>query len=325
MKHFFIFLIVVSVIGAVAYFVYKFINKKINDTILKTSPKIDALLKLNETVDFHVIPPCFSVLKHYDNKGNYNKIDPAYIMTAEVRRNIPYYSDYIKKIHENREIQKKYDCQVSEIFSKEYPVDFKALKISERTYRERENKFFNERKLNLVTDCRFVATMTYSSPQGRVNLTKSTTLYANDIEACIESISRSRLDKKTYAGLAAVERGEISDSLRYDILNRDGFKCVICGATARQGARLHVDHIIPVSKGGKSVPENLRTLCERCNIGKGAKIEGGASSIRRSQPKEEEDQICGWCGAKLVLRCGSLGEFYGCSNYPRCRFTKNIK
>ena len=108
MKLFFIILIVVSVIGAVAYLIYKRINKKIDDTILETSPKIAALLKLNETVDFHVIPPCFSVSKHYDNKGYYNKIDPAYIMTAEVRQNIPYYSDYVKKIHENREIQKRY-------------------------------------------------------------------------------------------------------------------------------------------------------------------------------------------------------------------------
>lgn len=34
--------------------------------------------------------------------------------------------------------------------------------------------------------------------------------------------------------------------------------------------------------------------------------------------------ICPRCGAKLVLRNGQNGEFYGCSNYPRCKFTKNI-
>ncbi|MBR2352886.1 MAG: HNH endonuclease, partial [Clostridia bacterium] len=43
------------------------------------------------------------------------------------------------------------------------------------------------------------------------------------------------------------------------------------GATSRDGVKLEVDHIIPVSKGGKSTLDNLQTLCERCNRGKGTK------------------------------------------------------
>lgn len=34
-----------------------------------------------------------------------------------------------------------------------------------------------------------------------------------------------------------------------------------------------VDHIIPVAKGGKTVPKNLRTLCNVCNLGKSDKYE----------------------------------------------------
>ncbi len=56
-------------------------------------------------------------------------------------------------------------------------------------------------------------------------------------------------------------------------MRRDGFKCQICGSTAKDGVKLHVDHIIPVSKGGKTEPKNLRTLCDRCNLGKSDKIE----------------------------------------------------
>lgn len=69
------------------------------------------------------------------------------------------------------------------------------------------------------------------------------------------------------------QRRLMSASLRYDILRRDNFRCQICGATAADGYKLHVDHIIPVSRGGKTEPANLRTLCERCNLGKGAKME----------------------------------------------------
>ena len=69
------------------------------------------------------------------------------------------------------------------------------------------------------------------------------------------------------------QRKLMTDSLRYDILKRDGFRCVICGRTANDGVKLHVDHIIPIAKGGKTVKENLRTLCEKCNWGKGDKYD----------------------------------------------------
>lgn len=68
------------------------------------------------------------------------------------------------------------------------------------------------------------------------------------------------------------QRTIISDDKRYDIMKRDGFRCCICGATAADGFRLEVDHIMPVSKGGKSTNDNLQTLCERCNKGKRDKI-----------------------------------------------------
>ena len=45
-------------------------------------------------------------------------------------------------------------------------------------------------------------------------------------------------------------------------------------------------------------------------------------NIRKTQ-QEIEQGICPRCGGSLVLRHGSLGDFYGCSNYPKCKFTKN--
>lgn len=65
----------------------------------------------------------------------------------------------------------------------------------------------------------------------------------------------------------------MTNSLRYDIMKRDGFRCRICGASQAQGAALHVDHIVPVSKGGKTIESNLRTLCDMCNLGKSDKYD----------------------------------------------------
>lgn len=56
---------------------------------------------------------------------------------------------------------------------------------------------------------------------------------------------------------------------RQAIFDRDGFACVKCGVSED----LTVDHIIPISKGGKETLDNLQTLCKICNSKKGNKLE----------------------------------------------------
>jgi len=65
-----------------------------------------------------------------------------------------------------------------------------------------------------------------------------------------------------------LKRKPIKPSVRFQILKRDNYACQMCGATATDGAKLEVDHIIPVSKGGQNNEENLQVLCRDCNIGK---------------------------------------------------------
>lgn len=57
---------------------------------------------------------------------------------------------------------------------------------------------------------------------------------------------------------------------RFIVLSRDGFKCCACGASPAKdpAVELHVDHIVPWSKGGETVIDNLQTLCSKCNLGK---------------------------------------------------------
>lgn len=76
------------------------------------------------------------------------------------------------------------------------------------------------------------------------------------------------LDKKGKNDFVKEERAKMSDSLRYNVLCRDNFCCVLCGKSRKDGVSLEIDHIIPVSKGGRTELDNLQTLCERCNRGK---------------------------------------------------------
>ena len=63
---------------------------------------------------------------------------------------------------------------------------------------------------------------------------------------------------------------EVNLRLRFKVMQRDNFKCCICGASpaTNPSIELHIDHIVPWSKGGETLLENLQTLCSNCNYGK---------------------------------------------------------
>jgi hypothetical protein len=77
---------------------------------------------------------------------------------------------------------------------------------------------------------------------------------------------------------------DISWRLKYRVLLRDGNWCRLCGRHPPE-VKIHIDHIMPWSAGGETVMENLRVLCEECNIGKGASTdECDGELFRRQRP-----------------------------------------
>lgn len=65
------------------------------------------------------------------------------------------------------------------------------------------------------------------------------------------------------------QRSLITPELRREIAARDNYTCQICDKYMPDGVGLHIDHIVPVSRGGKTVPSNLQVLCSKCNGSKG--------------------------------------------------------
>ena len=61
------------------------------------------------------------------------------------------------------------------------------------------------------------------------------------------------------------QRKLMTKELKDQIKRRDNYTCQICGKYMPDEVGLHIDHIIPVSKGGKSIPSNLQVLCSKCN------------------------------------------------------------
>ena len=65
----------------------------------------------------------------------------------------------------------------------------------------------------------------------------------------------------------------VSTRTRFEVFKRDGFTCQYCGRSRQDDAiKLHVDHVLPASKGGSDELDNLVTACQDCNLGKAAKL-----------------------------------------------------
>ena len=117
-------------------------------------------------------------------------------------------------------------------------------------------------------------------------------------------------EKPPEKAAVAFER-TISAKLRAEVLDRNGFTCVMCGltpgdidpATGRK-VRLHIGHIKDKSLGGKEELSNLRALCSTCN--QGAKNITGEkptgiwllSQIRRAG-QDEQRAVFDWLRKKF--------------------------
>jgi len=85
-----------------------------------------------------------------------------------------------------------------------------------------------------------------------------------------ELLRQSRIPRRSFTPTRQrpiPKRKAISKRIRLLILERDGYRCCLCGRTAKE-TKLEVDHKIPVAKGGTDSLNNLWTLCIDCNRGK---------------------------------------------------------
>jgi hypothetical protein len=93
----------------------------------------------------------------------------------------------------------------------------------------------------------------------------------SDSSKTTEPVAQQHLEKLAKARLAPEDRHEVPLRLKWKVHLRDRFRCLACGKSPANDitVELHADHILPWADGGKTVVENLQTLCRNCNLGKG--------------------------------------------------------
>lgn len=76
---------------------------------------------------------------------------------------------------------------------------------------------------------------------------------------------------------------------------------------------------------------DVARLCDKIQSSNQVSYKAKKDHVDRINAKRDSDELqvkymnCPKCGGNLIVRNGKYGQFYGCSNYPKCRFTKNLK
>ena len=271
--YYLIFIIVISLTGGLLYLLINSYIIKKKEAIKKTSKK---LFQVNEVYNnFGFLPinidttieEVITSKKKVDDIASDNEKANYAIISLFISK--PEIAQVIKNGIHN---QKQYGLFLKKIslIGNTEPKIAKQEKIPVKIYHREEDRLTNEiihKAKKLSSDFTFY--FYYTSPMGRNTYYVYVNKTMDELQALLDRLDTQERNKIS----AQIQRSLMSRQLRYDIMKRDNFRCVLCGRSQEDGIKLHVDHIKPVKLGGLTIPSNLRTLCDDCNLGKSDKYD----------------------------------------------------
>ena len=263
--------VVLGILFLAIFLPIKIITNSYKKFVLENSVALKNLEEINERYKFKKIPD-FSMSHSYDNENFYGDISCMDYLTYQ----LVYIQNKVqiaikdaldnKVLYENYKNEVKTKCHTGDFGSTDLPTTKKRLAKYEMAY-------FRQKFVMPIVDLSINVRLNLTNINGRFRTSKQFTFTSANVLKIITKLKQKRgsfyLDSDIWNSICRVERGKVSNKMRFAIYERDHYRCRICG---RRTNDLEIDHIIPIAKGGKSTFDNLQTLCHRCNVKKGDSI-----------------------------------------------------
>ena len=265
-----IILIIVFAICLTLFVVFYWREKRHTDFVTKYSQALKELDKLNENYVFCDIHRL--VQNHtYDNEKFYD--------TISCRDYLTYQLQFIRKDVLQQMNNEKLNIKNYKVYSEKLSnikcfecFDVTTEKYSKELLSSIEKRLFGQKAMHPELEYYIDVVLYCSRMNGSIYKRKEARFYSEEIQTLIKRLTNKTgnfyNDREIWDSICRVERGKVSNKMRFAIYKRDGYRCRICGKTNRFDD-LEIDHIKPIAKGGKSTYDNLQTLCRRCNKEKG--------------------------------------------------------
>ena len=268
-KKVFIFLLIWMFNYQVIIIIYIFIIKNIFNyykKLILISTKAIKIKELNNKYQFNNKTNTITVKEQVSSKRKFNNITKEEVIRFYIENDINCLRKSIENTILNLQNLKNYKEELNKILLNNYDIVSKKNRFLYQRLEKRIISSLIYQKENLLLNVKI--TITYHAYNGAVWYKNIGIITWKQIL----NIYNEWLNGKKYCKTIKRVRNKVTSTLRYEVLKRDHFTCKMCGATVKDGIKLQVDHIIPVSKGGKTTMSNLQTLCQRCNQGKSNKI-----------------------------------------------------
>ena len=247
------------------------VNNKYKNFILLHSDAIKKLKTINDKYKFYKIEN-YDMSHSYDNEKFYDNISCEDYLIYQL---VFISKKVINTINNALSNKLSYESYINEI-NKECILDVydtSELLRNRNKLRRMEKNIIKDNTRHPVTKFNINVKLIRTNINGDRKDSKSVTFPSEYIRTLIDRVNNKRgnryLDEEIWNSICRVERGKVTNKMRFAIYNRDGYRCRICG---KKKPDLEIDHIYPISKGGKSTMDNLQTLCHSCNVKKGADI-----------------------------------------------------
>jgi len=264
----FLFILVFLIIGISIFFaIYSAIQDSYKAFAQENSIALKELDELNSFYQFYDSEN-YDVTVKIDNINFFDEVYCHDYLIYELVEKKQYIKGYIRKIEINNSLINEYNQKLSLI--SDYSKFLKTPdKLNLDKLKRINELLFNKRIKTPPTFFSIKVMIIRTNINGVFQERKTEEFNMNQILYLINEVSKVNrgfyLNKEVWNALVRVERAKVSNKLRFAIFRRDGWRCRCCGSKYN----LEIDHIKPVSRGGKSVPSNLQTLCRSCNKFKG--------------------------------------------------------
>ncbi|MEF2655443.1 MAG: HNH endonuclease [Eggerthellaceae bacterium] len=256
-------ILIVGLIIAICCGIAFIMKEKRYREVKSTSLRLKGINEINTKYSFSTLPADKQFRTKVDSKNKFDHFSPYDHLLVCIEDQEGEFESWTRNIRRNQKLWNSYSTEISAL-----PPTF-----VKESYLKAESDLASKATLKKpVTDLVVEIVWTYTSPKGQNHYQKRAFFTTDEVEAALIKIARIRQEANTRQAQIRRERALMTPGLRYEVLKRDNFTCQICGSTQNDGVKLEVDHIHPVSKGGKTEFSNLQTLCDRCNRGKRDKI-----------------------------------------------------
>ena len=259
------------IISLAIFFIFDLRRKKYEEFVLKNSVALQKILEINKKYAFYTCSSNHSEKHTYDNKDFYDSISCQDYLIYQLQ--FKKY-DVLKDIKNVLSNKHKYNLYCNEVNSINCFGEFidSTGKLDREHLLSLEKDMFDKSKLTPTIFFTISIYLYCSKINGQVYNWKHQTFNSEEILTLIKRLENKRgdfyNDRDIWDALCRVERGNLSNKMRFQIYERDGYRCCKCGKFGSNND-LEIDHIKPISKGGKTTYDNLQTLCKSCNKEKG--------------------------------------------------------